>query len=169
MTKEVRAKIITAALGVGLVGFVIGQKGGWSPGSAEPGGSLLSAVQPEQDEPRDVIYRMMDAAKEGDVASYLDCFQGETARRIAQSRDEMGEAEFGEYLSRRHAELKGFAIYEAEPGVGDSESVTIEYVYQDRKEAQVFHLVQSGDEWTIDRMETAERMEVAVPYGTPVY
>jgi len=168
LTKEVRAKIITAALGVALVGFAVAQRGGWNP-SETAGGSILRSAPAKEPTPQDAIYRMLDAAKDGDVEEYLACFQGETARRIAQSRDEMGQAEFAQYLSRRNAEVKGFAIYEAEPGADETKVVTVEYVYEDRKEAQNFHLAKTADGWIIDRMDAASRMEVAVPYGTPVY
>lgn len=168
MTTETRAKVITAALGVGLVSFVVAQRGGWNPAETASG-SILQSAPAKEPVPQDAIYRMLDAAKEGDVEAYLACFQGETARRIAQSRDEMGGAEFAKYLARRNAEVKGFAIYESEEGPAESKIVTVEYVYEDRKEAQNFHLAEGPDGWIIERMDAAQRMEVAVPYGTPVY
>jgi hypothetical protein len=44
----------------------------------------------------------------------------------------------------------------------------VEYVYQDRNEAQIMHLEKAGNDWKIARVDGAERVKTPVPYGTPV-
>ncbi len=46
--------------------------------------------------------------------------------------------------------------------------VKVEYVFQDRNEVQWMYLEKSGNSWRIARVDTAERIQTLVPYGTPV-
>lgn len=168
MKKEVQAKILTAVLVAGVAAFVIAQRTGWDPAESA-GRSLLSSKPRKEAEPRETIYAMLDAARDGEVEAYLDCYIGDTARRLAQSRDEMTAEAFGEYLRNRNREIKGIAINEAEKASEGKVRIRVEYVYADRNEAQQFYLVRQGGEWKITGMDPAERVETLVPYGTPVY
>ncbi len=44
----------------------------------------------------------------------------------------------------------------------------VEYVYQDRNEAQSMYLEKLSGAWKIARVEAAERVKTLIPYGTPV-
>jgi hypothetical protein len=44
----------------------------------------------------------------------------------------------------------------------------VEYVYQDRNEAQNMYLEKTTTGWKITRVETAQRVKTLIPYGTPV-
>jgi hypothetical protein len=46
--------------------------------------------------------------------------------------------------------------------------VRVEYVYQDRNEAQTMYLEKASSGWKITRVDGAERVKTLVPYGTPV-
>ena len=66
------------------------------------------------------------------------------------------------------AAIKGVAVSAPRP-LNDSEvSVRIEYVYQDRNEAQTMHLENVAGEWKIVRGDGADSVKTAVPYGTPI-
>lgn len=69
------------------------------------GSSLKSGASPEA-----VIWRMSDAACDGDTRAYLDCFSGSLRRRLEKTASEMGEAEFSRYLNRLNDEVTGIAV-----------------------------------------------------------
>ena len=46
--------------------------------------------------------------------------------------------------------------------------VRVEYVYQDRNEAQMMFLEKTQGGWRIARVDGSERVKTLVPYGTPV-
>ena len=168
MRKDTQAKIITALLAAGVVLYVAGEKNGWRLPSGTSAKSLIGSSR-EPKAPRDTIYAMLDAARDGDVEAYIDCHMGEMARQLQQSRDEMTVQGFAEYLSERNREIKGIAINEPEMASENEARVRVEYVYQDRNEAQQVYLERSGGEWKIRGVDDAERVETLVPYGTPVY
>jgi hypothetical protein len=168
MTKESRVRAITAAVIALAALLVIGRQADWNlPDSAA--GALTSAAPQGQARPQDVIYRMLDAAGQGDTAAYLGCYSGALRRRLEQSREEMTPAGFARYLAQSNKQIKGIAI--SEPvALSESEvEVHVEFVYQDRNEAQEFLLEASSGEWRITRVNAAERVDSPVPYGTPVY
>lgn len=168
MKKDVQAKILTAVLVAGVAVFVIAERSGWPAGDGSVG-SLISRSSDKKAEPRDTIYTMLDAARDGDVEAYVDCFVGDAQKRIAQSRDEMTAERFGRYLTERNREIKGIAINQAEAAGEGKNRIRVEYVYADRNEVQYFTLAEQSGEWKIVGMERAERVETLVPYGTPVY
>ena len=171
MNKERRAQIATIGVIVAAFGVAVGKKLDWRlPASSGPEflAPVLSPATSEQTEPREVIYRMLDAAREGDVDAYLSCYSGEMARRLGQSAAEMTRAGFAGYLTKSNAEIKGIAINEPLPTSGSGVEVRVEYVYADRNEAQRMFLEKSGGEWTIRGVDAAIRVKTLVPYGTPV-
>ena len=60
------------------------------------------------------------------------------------------------------------AITEPEPFTENEVKVRVEYVYQDRNEAQAIHMEKADGAWKISRVDGAERVKTLVPYGTPV-
>ena len=44
----------------------------------------------------------------------------------------------------------------------------VEFVYQDRNEAQFYYLERAGSDWKISRLENSQGVQAPVPYGTPV-
>jgi hypothetical protein len=171
MTKERKVQIITIGVIVAAFGIAVGKKLEWKlPASSgsEFLAPVLSPVSPKQAEPRDVIYRMLDAARDGDVDAYLSCYSGEMARRLGQSVTEMTRAGFAGYLTKSNAEIKGIAINEPVLTSGSDAEVRVEYVYADRNEAQQMFLEKAGGDWTIRGVDAAVRVKTLVPYGTPV-
>lgn len=169
MRKETQAKVLTAALFLAAAAFVVGRNNGWELPSDGGAGDLLPIRSVKPAAPRDTIYAMLDAARDGDVSAYIDCFSGEMASRLEQSRDEMTQEGFASYLKERNAEIKGIAINEPEPASDDSVRIRVEYVYADRNEAQLVYLEKDSKVWKIVGLDSAERVPTLVPYGTPVY
>ena len=158
MTKERKTHLITIAVAILALGIALGQKDGWRFGHP--------AKVPAS--PQDAIYGMLDAARNGNVAAYLASYTGGLAAGLSESIRESTEAGFAKYLRDSNAAIKGVAVGEPQP-VSDGEvSVRVEYVYQDRNEAQIMHLEKAGNDWKIARVDGAERVKTLVPYGTPV-
>jgi hypothetical protein len=166
VTREQKARYLTLALLGGVVVFLAGQKAGWRLPS---GAAVFRAAEPARPpEPRDAIYRMLDAARAGDAGAYLECFTGQMAATLRQSQAEMGPRAFVEYLTNTNKEIKGVALSEPVVVTDRDVRVRVEYVYQDRNEVQQMHLEKTAEGWRIARMEAAERIKTLVPYGTPV-
>lgn len=171
MNKERKVQLVTLGVIVAAFGIAVGKKLDWklpASGGSEFLAPVLSPVPAKQVEPRDVIYRMLDAARDGDVDGYLGCFSGEMAKRLGQSVTEMTRAGFASYLTRSNAEIKGIAINEPVLTSGSDAEVRVEYVYADRNEAQQMFLEKADGDWKIRRVDAAVRVKTLVPYGTPV-
>jgi len=159
MTKERKTHVLTIAALILALGIALGQKEGWRWGQGAP---------KEPPSPQDAIYGMLDAARAGNVAAYLACYSGSMQASLQQSVRESGEAGFAKYLRDSNAAIMGVAVSDPQPAGDNEVSVRVEYVYQERNEAQTVHLERVSGAWKIARVEGAERVKTLVPYGTPV-
>jgi len=161
MNKPRNARILTLIVLGCAFAVVLWQKSGWR---------MPSAVSKPKAEatPQETIYAMLDAAREGDVARYLAAYTGGMEASIRQAIAEKTEPAFAGYLRQSNAAIKGIAVLEPQPLTGSEVKLRVEYVYQDRNEAQVMYLEKAGGAWKISRVDSAERVKTLVPYGTPV-
>ena len=158
MTSQRRAQLVTILVLVAVVAVIAIRQTGWKPsGSPAPDTT-----------PQDVIYGMLDAAREGDVDTYLDAFTGQIRSTLEQAITEKGDDAFAEYLRNSNAPVKGIAITEPEQLSPGEVRARVEFVFQDRNEVQFMHLRRDGGRWFITRLDNAQRIETLVPYGTPV-
>lgn len=169
MRKDRQAKTITALLAVGVAVYAVGEKNGWRLPSGGGAIDLIGGAAGKPKDPRDTIYAMLDAARDGNVEAYIGCHGGQMARQLAQSRDEMTAEGFAKYLTDRNREIKGVAIDEPEMASEREARIRVEYVYRDRNEVQQVYLERLDGAWKIAGADTAERVKTLVPYGTPVY
>lgn len=170
MSKDTKAQAVTIALIATALVVIAWNQGGFDVFSrgTEYGTGFLGIGRSKDVEPRDVIYAMLDAARDGDVEEYLECYTDQLERTLRQSHEEMGGVRFADYLRERNKDIKGIAM-NAPERAGDEVEVRVEYVYADRNEAQEFYLRKLGDTWKIRRVSDIRRVETPVPYGTPVY
>jgi hypothetical protein len=119
-------------------------------------------------EPQDAVYAMFAAARAGDVKSFLGHFTGAMERSLRQSLAESGNAGFANYLIRSNADVKGIAVSEPQPATESQMKLRVEYVYQDRTEAQTMYLENVGGAWKVSHTDSDERVKTPVPYGTPI-
>ena len=170
MSKDARAQAVTILLILGVLGFVAWNQGAFEGLGRESGGDagIFSFSRPRPAEPRDIIYAMLDAARDGVVDDYLDCYSGQIERTLRQSLDEMGPERFSNFLKERNRDIKGIAM-NAPREAGEEAEVRVEYVYADRNEVQEVYLSKVGGDWKIARVSEIRRVETPVPYGTPVY
>jgi hypothetical protein len=115
---------------------------------------------------QDVIYAMLDAARDGNVSKYLDSYAGEMESSLKQNIAE--SPDFGKYLKDTNAAIKGVAIMDPEQVSNVEVKARVEYVFQDRNEVQYMFLDKMPGGWKIVRVDSAERVKTLVPYGTPV-
>ncbi len=154
MTKERKAQIVTVAvLAAAVVGIVVFKR---VPTTAAP------------PKPQDAVYRMLDAARDGDVKKYLSAYSGQMEVSLRQAITETGEAAFSKYLKDSNAAIKGVAIMEPQSLTEREVKLKVEYVYQDRNETQQMYVENTPGGWRIARVDSAKRVKTLVPYGTPV-
>ena len=174
MTQQQKARYLTVAVIAAAGVFVIGQKTGWRlPASLGSTSLPLRPAEPSRGAPsgpeaRDAIYKMLDAARVGDAAAYLACFTGQMETMLRQSETEMGPQAFSQYLTNTNKEIKGVALSEPVQLTDREVRVRVEYVYQDRNEAQQMYIEKAAGGWRIARVDSTERVKTLVPYGTPV-
>jgi len=163
MKPETLAKWVTPVLVLAILGFVVAKKSGvqWPSGVVQSSATSGSS-------PQDTIYATLDAARAGDAQAYLKLYAGPMRATLDETLKEKGEASFREYLKSSSRDLKGMAVFDPKPIADTQVQVRVEYVYQDRNEAQSFTLEKSGAGWKILQVENAERVKTVVPYGTPV-
>jgi hypothetical protein len=158
MTHARKAQILTVAALALALAVAIGRREA----------STSSGTAPSQPSAQDTIYAMLAASRAGNVRAYLENYAGEMRASLAQSIRESGEELFGRYLKESSAAIKGVAVTQPQP-VGQGETrVRVEYVYQDRNEAQTMYLQKTGGDWKIARVDGSERLKTLIPYGTPV-
>ncbi len=168
MSKDFQAQAITIALIVAILVFIAWNQGGFEfLKRGQETASFSGGNQTVGKEPRDVIYAMLDAAREGLVEEYLTCYTDQIEQTLRQSHDEMGREKFAEFLKARNRDIKGIAM-NAPQGTDEEPQVRVEYVYADRNEVQQFFLRDENDQWKISRVSEIQRIETPVPYGTPV-
>ena len=157
MKQQRKAQVLTIGALALALGIAIGRKQ-ISRSSAE---GPSSAAQ-------DAIYAMLDASRAGDVRAYLASYTGQIRTTLEQSVRETGQEGFSRYLKDSNLAIKGVAVSDPEPLSSREMKIRLEYVYQDRNEAQTMYLERTGSDWKITRVDGSERVKTLIPYGTPV-
>lgn len=158
MTKERKAQALTVlALALGL-GAALYRKGTFERLGLP---YRFASAQRTELSPRDTIYAMLDAARDGNVDRFVGAYAGDLQASLRQSVTQ-------QYLKDMNAPIKGVALNEPDRVNEREVRVRVEYVYQDRNEAQVFFLEKLGPDWKITRVDNSERVKTLIPYGTPV-
>ncbi|MBL8228479.1 MAG: DUF4878 domain-containing protein [Bryobacterales bacterium] len=165
MRKERKAQILTVAVLLLVLGVVLTRQGAVQL-PAVPAGSF--AVEKTEATPQDTIYKMFDAARDGNVAAYLALHTGQMETSLRTAIQEQTEAGFAKYLRDTNAPIKGIALQQPDLITDREAKVRVEYVYQDRNEVQQVYLEKSNGKWKINRVDAVERIRTLVPYGTPV-
>lgn len=167
MTRERKAQVATVAILLGALALVAMKRGGWQA-SAATLSNLVASRASAGATPQDTVYRMMDAARDGDVRAYLGCYTGRMLSTLQQIAAEKGEPALAAYIRNFNASVKGVAIQEPQPTAEREVRLRVEFVYRDRNEAQIYYLEQGGGSWKIARQENTEGVKTLVPYGTTV-
>jgi len=142
-----------------------------APTPGEPGAdvaravvAVTSAAKAHPAETR--VQGLMESARVGDVAAYLDAFAGELRRRLDREVDQRGRAAFATDLASASRSRRSHAVFSAEPEGPSSALVTVEVVYPDRNERQTYRVEKSGDAWLVTAVETVRSVQPTVKYGS---
>ena len=75
MSKDAKAQAVTITLIVGALVVIVWNQGGFDAlgGDSNSDRGFLGIGSSRDFEPRDVIYSMLDAARDGNVDEYLEC------------------------------------------------------------------------------------------------
>lgn len=130
-----------------------------------PPSAKISAAE----SPGACIRRMFDAAKQGDVETYLDCFTGSERERLERELADQPKDAYARSLVEAVESLKGRADFEGSADGDSKSSWIVDRVYTNRIERQTYHLVRESNVWRIHTVETATSFQPDKPYGTPVY
>jgi len=149
-----------AVLAATLAGVLLRQSGFRFPQAAPQ--------PPREPTPQDAVYQMLEAARRGDVRRYLEAYTVQMQAALKAAIAEQTERDFGAYLRQLHRPIKGVAVTEPQRLSEREVRLQVEYVYQDRNEAQTMYLEKVGRTWRIARVDAAERVPTVIPYGTPV-
>ena len=168
MTKERKTQLVTVAVLAAAIGVGLAAKAGWRlpdlrfwPGVFQPG-------PPASTEPQEAIYAMFGAARAGDVKAYLASYSGQMEASLRQELSETTESAFAKYLRDSNTAIKGIAVSDPQEITDSEAKVRVEYVFQDRNEAQTMYLEKGPKGWKISRADSDERIKTLIPYGTPV-
>jgi hypothetical protein len=165
MTKQRTATVLTVAVLAAALAIGLGRKTGWRLPDLR---AMAYKLKPAPPEPQDTVYAMLNAARSGDVKSYLANYTGAMEAALNQSLAESGQAAFASYLIQSNADVKGVAVGEPQL-VSESEvKVRVETIYADRNVAQTVYLEKEPAGWKISRTDADERVKTLIPYGTPV-
>ncbi len=118
--------------------------------------------------PEDLVWRMSDASREGDVEAYLDCFSGALKENLRKTVAEMGEAQFSQYLKRLNGEMTGIAVSDFEQINETEAALRVEFVFRGRNEAQKHHFKLINGSWKIGKLDGSEQIRPLTPYGADV-
>src|SRR5262249_15554586 len=150
MNADKKAKIVTVIVLGGALTIVLGQKYGWKMPNVKVSDLAPKPAAPKPDPtPQDAIYAMLDAARLGDVKTYLAAYTGQMETALKQSIAETTESGFAKYLKDQNVAIKGIAISEPQTLTDREVKVRVEYVYQDRNEAQMMFLEKAAGGWRI--------------------
>jgi hypothetical protein len=128
---------------------------------------VRTGTEAQPPDPQSSVYAMLNAARAGDVKAYLATYAGSMAEALRQTLAETTERDFAKYLRETNASIKGVAVSDPQYS-GDTATIRVEYVYQDRNEAQTMGLERGREGWKITRADNDERLKTPIPYGTPV-
>ena len=157
MNRNRKAKILTLATLALALAVATGRKQFWRAAESQPPPG-----------PQDAIYAMFAASRAGDVQAYLAAYAGQMRASLEQSVRETGMDPFSRYLKESNSAIKGIAVSTPQPVSDREAAVRVEYIYQDRNEAQTMYVQKDAAVWKITRVESSERVKTLIPYGTPV-
>src|SRR5262249_29159673 len=127
---------------------------------------IARRTPPPSSDPQDAVYAMLDAARPGDVKTYLASYTGPTETALRRTAAE--NPAFTKYLQGSVDAVKGIVVSDPQSITGEQVQVRVEYVYEQRNESQTLYLEKSARGWKIARADSEERIVAPVPYGTRV-
>jgi hypothetical protein len=161
-----RPAILTGLFIAILLGLIFLRTHGWRLPSGVR--DLFSHSRTQAANPEDTVYGMLDAARAGDIAVYVDTFSGPLQHQIEQVIREGGKTQFAHYLTAQSSSFQSVALSVADQPSDVEARLRVEYVYSNRNEVQTFHLKKSAERWKIIGISGTDQIKTLIPYGTAV-
>lgn len=161
-----RPAVLTGLFILVLLGLIFLRTHGWRV--PERLSAVFSHARPGTANPEDAVYGMLDAARAGDTAVYVDTFAGSLQQQIQQLIRESGRKQFASYLTGQSSSFQSVALSVADQPSDVEARLRVEYVYANRNEVQMFHLKKSGGRWKIIGISGTDQIKTLIPYGTAV-
>ena len=161
-----RPAVLTGLFLLVLLSLIFLRTHGWRV--PEGVSALFSRSRPGTANPEDAVYGMLDAARAGDTAVYVDTFAGSLQQQIQQLIRESGRKQFASYLTGQSSSFQSVALSVADQPSDVEARLRVEYVYANRNEVQMFHLKKSGGRWKIIGISGTDQIKTLIPYGTAV-
>jgi len=121
------------------------------------------------DKPEGAVWRMFEAARDGDVDGYLGCFTGPLLAKLSRTYEEMGRRKFQDYLRRSSKPILGIALSDQEQVKKGLWRMRVELTFLKYNEVQSVAVHRAENGWKIAEMTEARRIKPPVPYGTKVF
>jgi hypothetical protein len=138
----------------------------WSAGKT-------SGQRSDRSSPERCVETLMEAARRGDLETYLGCFDGSVRQRLTQQAQEQGRERFAAQLVVESQDVVGWAIRKDLSTVDQDRGlarVVVERVYRGRPwERQLYRLERLGRAWCIVELEPAELFQPPVPHGAVAF
>jgi hypothetical protein len=161
-----RPAVLTAAFLALLLGIIFLRNHGWRlPANVSP---LFSRSGATPATPEGAVYRMLDAARSGNTAVYVDAFSGPLEQQIQQVIRESGKTQFAAYLTGQSLSFQSVALSVTDQPSDLEERLRVEYIYTNRNEVQTYHVRKFGSRWKIVGISGTDLTKTLIPYGTAV-
>ena len=161
-----RPAVLTGLFILILLSLIFLRTHGWRvPGSVT---ALFSHSRPTAPTPEDAVYAMLDAARAGNTAVYVDTFSGPLQQQIQQVIRENGKTQFATYLTAQSSSFQSTALSVTDQPSDVEARLRVEYVYANRNEVQTFHLKKTDGYWKIIGISGTDQIKTLIPYGTEV-
>jgi hypothetical protein len=161
-----RPGLLTAAFLALLLGLIFLRAHGWRlPANVN---TLFSRARSTPITPEDTLYGMLDAARTGNTAGYVDSFSGPLQQQIQQAVRESGKTQFAAYLTNQSSSFQSVALSVAAQPSDLEARLRVEYVYSNRNEVQTYHVRKLSSRWKIVGISGTDLTRTLIPYGTAV-
>ena len=120
--------------------------------------------------PNECLSRLTEAARDGDVTGYVDCFAGPMRAEIeSQVAKAASREDFAAQLRSSLADLNGFAAFDESPPSETTARMVLERIYQGHNDRYRVSLLCENDVWRVVQMSRIGADNPPVEYGTPVF
>ena len=130
--------------------------------------TIFSRWRPAPATPEDAVYSMLDAARAGNTAVYVEAFSGPLQHQIQQVVRESGKTQFAIYLSGQSTSFQSVALSIADQPSDVEARLRVEYIYLNRNEVQIYHLQKLDSRWKVVGISGTDLTKTLIPWGTAV-
>jgi hypothetical protein len=167
-------RFMAGVLTVAIMGLLA-----WSGIRRPPAAQGPAEIAAEAANPAEArVHALLESAWKGDVAAYLDAFDGPMKSRLEREVDERGRDAFAADLRTAARSRKSHAVFAAEPDGDETARVVVETVYPDRNERQTYRIDRKPGGWLVTEVETirshqpkarfGDQADYQAPEGVPV-